>query len=80
MKTVVKKWGNSAAIRIPASLMESMGLDLDDLVDLREEHGRIVVEPVRKRVYDLDTLLRGITPENRHEAAEFGRPAGHEVW
>ena len=71
---------NSAAVRIPSHIMESVGLNLDDVVEVRSEAGRIVIEPVRKRVYDLDVLLSGITPENVHEAMEFGRPAGHEVW
>ncbi|MEO5561226.1 MAG: hypothetical protein ABIO49_14890 [Dokdonella sp.] len=30
MHTIVKKWGNSAAVRIPASIMESLRLQLDE--------------------------------------------------
>lgn len=80
MKATVKKWGNSAAVRIPASVMQAMHLDLDEVVDIREEAGRIVMEPVRPRAYDLGELLRGITPKNRHEAIDFGPPEGKEVW
>ena len=46
MKVVVKKWGNSAAVRIPAVVMQAMQLSLDEVVDVREEGGRIVIEPV----------------------------------
>jgi antitoxin MazE len=80
MKATVKKWGNSAAVRIPASVMQAMHLDLDEVVDIREEAGRIVMEPLRQRAYDLGELLRGITPKNRHEAIDFGPPEGKEVW
>ncbi len=80
MKSVVKKWGNSAAIRIPAAVMQAMRLDLDERVDVREEAGRIVIEPVRQRDYDLDALLKGITARNLHEPADFGSPTGKEVW
>jgi antitoxin MazE len=80
MKATVKKWGNSAAVRIPASVMQAMHLDLDEVVDVREEAGRIVIEPLRRKAYDLGELLRGITPKNRHEAVEFGTPEGKEVW
>jgi antitoxin MazE len=80
MKATVKKWGNSAAVRIPASVMQAMRLTLDEVVDVREEGGRIMIEPVRKKAYDLGELLRGITPKNRHEAVDFGPPAGKEVW
>ena len=60
MKATVKKWGNSAAARIPASVMKTMHLDLDEVVEVREEKGRIVIEPVRQKAYVLDDLLRRI--------------------
>ena len=80
MKTTVKKWGNSAAVRIPAPVMQATGLDLDEVVDVREEAGRIVIEPVRQRAYDLTQLVKGITSKNRHSSVDFGPPQGQEVW
>ena len=80
MKTSVRKWGNSAAVRIPASVMQATRLDLDEAVEVREEAGRIVIEPVRQKTYDLDTLLKGITSKNQHEAIDFGPAMGKEVW
>ena len=80
MRATVKKWGNSAAVRIPASVMQATRLDLDEVVDVREEAGRIVIEPVRQKTYDLRRLLEGITPKNQHEAVDFGPAMGKEVW
>jgi antitoxin MazE len=80
MKTVVKKWGNSASVRIPAAVMQAARLDLDDPVDVREESGRIIIEPERRKEYDLHELLKAITSENLHEEVDFGRPVGKEVW
>lgn len=76
----MKKWGNSAAVRIPASVMQATRLHLDVVVDVREEAGRIVIEPVRQKTYDLATLLKGITSKNQHEAVDFGPAMGKEVW
>ena len=80
MKVTVKKWGNSAAIRIPAAVMQATHLDLDEVVDVREEQGRIIIVPVRQRAYDLNALLEGITSKNQHAAVDFGPVAGKEVW
>ena len=80
MRTVVKKWGNSASVRIPAAVMEAARLDLDDPVDVREESGRIIIEPERWKEYDLDELVRAITPGNLHEEVDLGGPVGKEVW
>ena len=80
MKTSVKKWGNSAAVRIPASVMQATQIDLDEVVDVREEAGRIVIEPVRQKTYQLGQLLKGINSKNQHEAVDFGPAAGKEAW
>lgn len=80
MRSVVRKWGNSAAVRIPAALMEAAQLRPDQPVDVREEHGRIVIERVEPEAYDLATLVAGITDENRHDAIEMGAPVGREAW
>ena len=80
MKSVVKKWGNSAAVRIPAMVMEAIRLELDEPVDVREEAGRIVIEPIRQKTYDVNALIKGITSENLHEAVDFGAPVGKEAW
>ncbi|MBP8939285.1 AbrB/MazE/SpoVT family DNA-binding domain-containing protein [Shinella sumterensis] len=79
MRSTVKKWGNSASVRIPAAIMEAARLGLDNSVDVREEGGRIIIEPIREPVYDLDELLAGITPENIHEEMDFGAPVGREA-
>lgn len=80
MRVQVKKWGNSASVRIPASIMAAAALHIDQQVDVREEEGRIVIEPVVSLSYALDDLLAGMTPETFPEPVEFGSPVGNEVW
>lgn len=80
MKVQVKKWGNSASVRIPVSVMEAASLNLDQTVDVREEGGRIIIEPVHTPTYDLDRLLDAMTPGTFHENEDFGPPVGKEAW
>ena len=79
MRVIVKKWGNSASVRIPVGIMQAARLRLDDPIDIREEGGRIVIEPIRTNECDLTQLLAGITPENCHTEADFGAPVGKEL-
>ncbi|GHC61752.1 AbrB/MazE/SpoVT family DNA-binding domain-containing protein [Neogemmobacter tilapiae] len=79
MRAVVKKWGNSASVRIPASILAAAGLRVDQAVDVREDGGRIVIEPLVGEEYDLESLIAGITPENQHGEADFGAPTGTEA-
>jgi antitoxin MazE len=80
MKAVVKKWGNSASVRIPSAVLQAAKLRLEDSVDVREESGRIVIEPLPRNEYELSELLKKITPENLHDEVDFGRPVGKEAW
>ena len=80
MEVRVKKWGNSAAVRIPSSIVEAAHLKLDQAVDVREEQGRIVIEPRRARVFALADLVRRITPANRHDVVDTGPAMGREAW
>ena len=80
MTVTIKKWGNSAAIRIPAAILEATHLRLDEPVEIREEEGRIIIEPARQKIYDLDELLKKVTKENIHVETDWGPPVGKEVW
>ena len=80
MRVQVKKWGNSASVRIPTAVMNAAALRIDQAVDVREEGGRIVIEAVATPVHDLDGLLDRMTPSTFHEDVDFGPAVGREVW
>ena len=79
METVIRKWGNSPALRLPASVLKAAGYRLEQRVEIIASRGRIVIRPSEKAEYDLDKLVDGITTGNRHGAVDFGPPAGKET-
>jgi antitoxin MazE len=79
MKAVIKKWGNSAAVRLPAAIMEAAHLALEQEMDVREENGLIIIEPVSSTDISLAELVGGITPENSHDEVDFGPAMGREI-
>jgi len=80
MQVQVKKWGNSASVRIPAAIMTAASLKIDQAVEVREEDGRIVIEPVRAPTYDLSAMIARMTPDTFHDEVDFGKPVGGEAW
>lgn len=80
MRVQVKKWGNSASVRIPASVMAAAALKIDQPVEVHEEDGRVIIEPVIAPTYDLDTLLAQMTADTFPEEVDFGPAVGNEVW
>jgi len=80
MKTHVRKWGNSLALRIPKSVAAEAGLRPDAAVDLSIVKGKVVIEPLSEEPLTLEELVARITPENVHEETDWGPPVGREVW
>ena len=80
MLTKVKKWGNSLAIRIPKSIAESVEIELGEAVNLQIEDGKIVLSPVKKPLYSLESLLENVREEQLHSEVDSGEPVGREIW
>lgn len=78
MRVTVRKWGNSASVRIPAAIMEAANLAVDTVVAIREEGGSIIIERIESEDADLQILLGGITPSNVHDEVDFGPARGKE--
>jgi antitoxin MazE len=77
MRVEISKWGNSAAVRVPAGALADSGLQIGQALNLRVEGGRLVLEPALE---NLEDLVARITPENCH-AQSFDDPAvGAEAW
>lgn len=79
MEVVIRKWGNSPALRLPIAVLREAGYQLDQKVDLIVSRGRIVIQPSEKVEYDLDALISGINSSNVHDEVSFGSPVGNEV-
>jgi len=79
VETVIRKWGNSPAVRLPAAVLKAAGYSLEQKVDISVSRGRIVIAPSDKVEYSLDALVAGITRGNSHEEADFGAPVGREA-
>lgn len=80
MEAVIRKWGNSPALRLPVSALRDAELSLEQKVNIVVTRGRIVIEPSGKIEYDLDELLGCITVQNSHAEVNFGKPVGKEAF
>lgn len=80
MVTIVAKWGNSLAVRIPQHIIEQIQLTEGTEVDLEVVDGNLTIIPRRRKRYSLEELVAGITPENIHSEVENGVSVGEEAW
>ncbi len=79
MEAVIRKWGNSPALRLPVSALKEAEFGLEQKVNLVVTRGRIVIEPSGRVEYELDELLGGISADNAHAELSFGKPVGQEA-
>ena len=75
----VSRWGNSLAVRIPRAMADQARIDEGQEVELTVVDGCLTIRP-RARTYTLHELLDQVTPENRHDEVDWGKPEGDEVW
>ena len=78
MNTVIRKWGNSPALRLPTTVLKKAGYQLEQKVELIVSKGRIIIQPSQKIEYDLESLLKGINTKNSHIETNFVTPLGKE--
>jgi len=50
-----------------------------DELEIQVQAGRISIVPLKTKL-TLESLVAGITPENRYEEQDWGKPVGREVW
>ena len=79
MDAVIRKWGNSPALRLTTAVLKEAGLQLDERVDLVVSKGQVIIRVIDKIEYDLETLVDGINAKNTHGEVSFGAPVGKEA-
>ena len=76
MQVVVKKWGNCAAVRLPATVMKAANLSVDQPVEVEEHDGVITIRPVRRR-RSLEDLIAA-TPSFERQPGWLDEDVGRE--
>ena len=79
MDAVIRKWGNSLAIRLPMPVVNEAHFKLEQKVNITVKEGRIIIEPMQTIAYVLEDLLAGITAANEHGEVDADGPLGKEA-
>ncbi len=80
MKTRIRIWDNSLALRIPESFAAQAGIKKESPVEMSLEGGKLIITLVSKPKPTLKQLLAKITPQNIHHEVHTGPSEGQEIW
>ncbi|MCF6765591.1 AbrB/MazE/SpoVT family DNA-binding domain-containing protein [Thiotrichales bacterium 19S3-7] len=75
MHSVVKKWGNSLGIRIPAKSAHKLGLTEGSAIDIATKKDSLII---KKEDDELQILLNQVTSKNKHTSHDDYEFVGKE--
>ena len=76
MKTLVSKWGNSLAVRIPKPFAIETGMDDGSEVEIIVRSGKLILSPQ----FSLSDMLSLVNDKNIHPETNEGESIGSEQW
>jgi antitoxin ChpS len=83
MKLSIQKWGNSAAVRLPAALLEHLGIAAGDQLEVDIRPDGLMLKTARPH-YSLAELLAqcdaGVPAAEDMAIWDRTNPAGKEAW
>ncbi|MBI4802446.1 MAG: AbrB/MazE/SpoVT family DNA-binding domain-containing protein [Elusimicrobia bacterium] len=80
MTTIVQKWGNSLALRIPSALAKDIHLHQGSMVEMAVVEGKMIIKSKGQSKISLSQMLKGVTKDNRHSEQDCGGASGRERW
>ncbi len=78
MNTMIMKWGNSLALRIPKAVVKDIHLHQGSVVELRVVGEKMEIKPQKRNTFSLSQLLQGVTKKNLHVECDWGGAVGKE--
>lgn len=81
MIATVNKWGNGQGIRLPKAILELLGINVNDPVEIEIEDNKIIISKLSThKPLILDDLFRDYQEDYKPTLIEWGKPKGNEEW
>jgi antitoxin MazE len=87
MRTTLQRWGNSQGVRLPKSIVETLGMAVGAsvMVEVSEDHSQITITPVTEALpvrgrHRIEDLIAESSPRAFAAGHDWGKAQGKEVW
>ena len=80
MEIRIQKWGNSDGIRIPNSILKSLNIKTNDILNIEQEDGRIVISIPKRKKISLADKFKEYKGENLAKDFSWDESVGKEIW
>ena len=76
----IQKWGNSSGIRIPSSILKSLNIKTNDILNIEQEDDKIIISIPKKKKISLEDRFKEYRGKNLAKEFSWGEDVGREIW
>lgn len=80
MEARIQKWGNSDGIRIPSSILKSLNIKTNDILNIEQEGDKIIISVPKKKKISLEDRFKGYHGKNLAKEFSWDENVGREIW
>ena len=80
MEARVQKWGNSAGIRSPSSILKSLNIKTNDILNIIQEDDKIIISIPKKKKISLSDRFKEYNGKNLAKDFSWDENIGRELW
>ena len=80
MEARIQKWGNSDGIRIPSSILKSLNIKTNDILNIEQQDDKIVISIPKKRKVSLADKFKEYKGKNLAKDFSWDESVGKEIW
>lgn len=80
MEIRIQKWGNSDGIRIPSSILKSLNIKTNDILNIEQSGEKIIISVPKKRKVSLSDKFKSYKGENLAKDFSWDESVGKEIW
>ena len=80
MEIRVQKWGNSDGIRIPSSILKSLNIKTNDILNIEKVNKKIIISIPGKKKISLEKKFKEYKGKNLAKDFSWDESVGKEIW
>ncbi len=80
MEARIQKWGNSSGIRIPSSILKSLNIKTNDILNIEQQEDKIIITIPKKKKISLESRFKEYHGKNLAKEFSWDKDMGKEIW
>ena len=80
MEAKIQKWGNSDGIRIPSSILKSLNIKTNDIINIEQQDDKIIISVPKKKKISLEDRFKEYHGKNLAKEFFWDENVGREIW